>query len=70
MASLLRENPLDNPDYEYGTILPFRMRNTLDVDELDTDVTPELAVPDLLPSDNDNRPGGTNLLGLYTGGVI
>lgn len=48
MASLLSQNPLDNPDYEYGTILPFRMRNTLDVDELDTDVTPELAVPSLL----------------------
>jgi len=48
MAGLLSENPLDNPDYDYGTILPFRMRNTLDVDELDTDVTPELAFPALL----------------------
>ena len=45
---LLQRDPLDDPNYDYGTILPFRMRNTLDVDELDTDVTPELAVPGLL----------------------
>ena len=37
---LLQQNPLDDPNYDYGTILPFRMRNTLDVDEL--------AVPGLL----------------------
>ncbi len=45
---LLQQNPLDDPNYDYSTILPFRMRNTLDVDELDTDVMPELAVPGLL----------------------
>ncbi len=48
VKGLLSENPLDDPDYEYGTILPLRIRNTLDVDELDTDVTPEVAVPGLL----------------------
>ena len=45
---LLQQNPLDDPNYDYSTILPFRMRNTLDVDELDIDVMPELAVPGLL----------------------
>ena len=45
---LLSPNPLDDPDYDYGTILPFRQRNMLDVDELSTDVTPEFAVPGLL----------------------
>ena len=45
---LLSDAPLNDPNYDYATILPFRMRNTLDVDELDTDVTPELAFPGLL----------------------
>jgi len=45
---LLSPNPLDDPNYDYGTILPFRQRNMLDVDELGTDVTPEFAVPGLL----------------------
>ncbi len=47
-AGLLSENPLNNPDYDYTTILPFAMRNTLDVDELSTDVNPEFAVPGLI----------------------
>lgn len=45
---LLSPNPLDDPNYDYGTILPFRQRNMLDVDELATDVAPEFAVPSLL----------------------
>jgi len=45
---LLSPNPLDDPNYDYGTILPFRQRNMLDIDELSTDVTPEFAVPGLL----------------------
>tara|TARA_R110000803_G_scaffold5608_8_gene18487 strand:- start:1290 stop:3164 length:1875 start_codon:yes stop_codon:yes gene_type:complete len=45
--NLLSANPLNDPNYDYTTILPFRIRNLLDVDELSTDVTPELAVPGL-----------------------
>jgi hypothetical protein len=44
---LLAPNPLDDPDYNYATILPFRQRKLLDVDDLSTDGT-ELAVPGLL----------------------
>ena len=44
---LLSDTPLNNPDYDYTTILPFRIRNVLDVDELDLDAyeTPEIAFP-------------------------
>lgn len=45
---LLSDTPLNNPDYDYTTILPFRIRNVLDVDELDTDVMPEIAFPGLV----------------------
>lgn len=68
MASLLRENPLDDPDYEYTgplSLAPFRQRN----DET-FEAAPGVPAMGLLNSDKDNRPGGTNLLGLYTGGVI
>ncbi len=34
------------------------------------EAAPGVPAMGLLNSDNDNRPGGTNLLGLYTGGVI
>jgi len=44
---LLSPNPLDNPDYDYGTILPFRQRNMLDVDETSDDGL-EIAFPSLL----------------------
>jgi len=49
-AGLLSENPLNNPDYDYTTILPFRIRNFLDVDELDLDAyeTPEIAFPGIV----------------------
>ena len=49
-AGLLSENPLNNPDYDYTTILPFRIRNVLDVDELDLDAyeTPEIAFPGIV----------------------
>lgn len=50
MASLLRENPLDDPDYEYTgplSLAPFRQRKSLDIDETSDDGL-ELAIPGLL----------------------
>ncbi len=49
-AGLLSDTPLNNPDYDYTTILPFRIRNVLDVDELDRDAyeTPEIAFPGIV----------------------
>jgi hypothetical protein len=44
---LLSPNPLDDPDYDYGTILPLRRRNMLDVDETSDDGL-EIAFPSLL----------------------
>lgn len=44
---LLSPNPLDDPDYDYGTILPFRQRNMLDIDETSDDGL-EIAFPSLL----------------------
>ena len=45
---LLSQQPLNDPDYDYGTLLPFRIRNTLDVDDLSTDASPEWAVPGIV----------------------
>ena len=42
------KNFLQSPGYDYGVLLPIRTRNQLDVDELDTDVRSDLALPRII----------------------
>lgn len=44
---LLTGRPLDDPDYDYGMLLPFRARKDIDVDGLSTDGV-ELAFPQVV----------------------
>lgn len=46
--NLLNYDPLNDPDYTYGTILPIRTRTQLAIDELPEDISSELAFPEIL----------------------